>query len=128
MAAALLGVFGVVALGLAALGIHGVMLYSVSQRTQEIGIRMALGARACDVRRLVMTEGLGVIGLGALAGTVAAYFATRGLEAVLFGVETADPIAFGVTVALLLLSGALACYLPARRATRVDPLIALRDS
>jgi predicted permease len=126
MTAGLLGVFGTLALLLAALGIHGVMSYSVAQRTQEVGIRMALGAKAGDVLRLVMVQGLGVIGIGAVVGACAAFVATRGLASLLFGVGTADPLAYGGTVVVLLLAGALACYLPARRATRVDPLAALR--
>jgi putative ABC transport system permease protein len=126
MAAGLLGALGTLALLLAALGIHAVMSYSVTQRTQEVGIRMALGARAGQVLRLVMVQGLGVIGIGALVGAFGAFFATRGLATLLFGIGTADPVAYGVTLALLLLAGALACYLPARRATRVDPLAALR--
>ena len=126
MAAGLLAVFGTLALVLAAIGIHGVMSYAVSQRTQEIGIRMALGAQPADVLRLVMVQALTIIALGAAIGTLAAYFATKGLAALLFGVGTADPVAFGSTVVLMLAAGALACYLPARRATRVDPLIALR--
>ncbi|MGH9814444.1 MAG: ABC transporter permease [Candidatus Acidiferrales bacterium] len=126
MAAGLLGVFGSLALLLAALGIHGVMSYSVTQRTQEIGIRMALGAKAGDVMRLVMVQALGVIGIGAVVGAIGAFFAMRMLTSLLFDVGAADPVAFGSTVALLLLAGAVACYLPARRATRVDPLIALR--
>lgn len=126
MAAGLLGVFGSLALLLAAIGIHGVMSYSVAQRTQEIGIRMALGAEAGDVLRLVMTQALGIIAIGAAVGMCAAYFATKGLSALLFGVGTADPITFGATVLVLLAAGAVACYLPARRATRVDPLTALR--
>lgn len=126
MAAGLLGVFGALALLLATLGIHGVVSYSVAQRTQEVGIRMALGARAGDVLRLVMAQALGVVIGGAVVGAFAAYFATRGLASLLFGVGTADPVAFGGTVVLLLAAGAIACYLPARRATRVDPLAALR--
>ncbi len=126
MAAGLLGVFGGFALLLAAIGIHGVMSYSVAQRTQEIGIRMALGAKAGDVLRLVMTQALGIIAIGAALGMLAAFFATKGLSALLFGVGTADPITFGGTVLVLLAAGAIACYLPARRATRVDPLTALR--
>jgi len=126
MAAGILGGFGALALLLAALGIHGVMSYSVAQRTPEVGIRMALGARAGDVLRLVLLQALGVIGSGAALGAVAAYFATRGLSSLLFGVGTADPWAFGGTVVLLLVAGAIACYVPARRATRVDPLAALR--
>jgi predicted lysophospholipase L1 biosynthesis ABC-type transport system permease subunit len=126
MAAALLGLFGTLALVLAAIGIHGVMSYCVAQRTQEVGIRMALGARAGDVLRLVLLQALAVITSGAVVGAFAAYFASRGLASLLFGVGTADPLAFGAMAALLLLTGAVASYLPARRATRVDPLATLR--
>lgn len=126
MAAGLLGVFGVLALLLAAIGIHGVMAYAVAQRTQEIGIRMALGAEAGDVLRLVMTQALGIIAIGAGVGVFAAYFATKGLSALLFGIGTADPVTFAGTIVVLLATGAVACFLPARRATRVDPLTALR--
>jgi len=126
MAAGMLGVFGSLALLLAALGIHGVMSYSVSQRTQEIGIRMALGAQVSDVLRMVMTQAMGIISIGAVLGLVGAFAITRGLSTLLFNVGAADPVAFGGTVVVMLLTAAVACYLPARRATRIDPLIALR--
>ncbi len=126
MAAGMLGVFGALALLLAALGIHGVMSYSVAQRTQEIGIRMALGAESGDVIRLVMKQAMGIVALGAAVGLAGAMAATRGISSLLFDVGTTDPAAFGGTVVLLLVAGAVACYLPARRATRVDPLVALR--
>jgi predicted permease len=126
MAAGLLGVFGMLALLLAALGIHGVMSYSVAQRTQEIGIRMALGANTGDVIRLVMTQAMGIIAIGAMVGLAGAMAATQGISSLLFDVGTTDPIAYGGTALVLVLSGAVACYLPARRATRVDPLVALR--
>jgi putative ABC transport system permease protein len=126
MAAGLLGVFGALALLLAALGVYGVVSYSVAQRTQEVGIRMALGAGARDVLRLVMLQAFAVLGAGAVAGALAALIVARGLGSLLFDVGATDPLAFGGTLGLLLTAGALACYIPARRATRVDPLVALR--
>ncbi|HET7291944.1 MAG TPA: ABC transporter permease [Vicinamibacteria bacterium] len=126
MAATMLGIFGALALALAALGVHGVVSYSVAQRTQEVGIRMALGAKAADVLRLVMLQALAIVGSGALLGSLAAFVAARGLASLLLGISTADPLAFGGMVALLLLAAGFACYLPARRATSVDPLVALR--
>jgi putative ABC transport system permease protein len=102
------------------------MSYSVAQRTQEIGIRMALGANTGDVIRLVMTQAMGIIAIGAMVGLAGAMAATQGISSLLFDVGTTDPIAYGGTALVLVLSGAVACYLPARRATRVDPLVALR--
>jgi putative ABC transport system permease protein len=124
--AALLGAFGLLALGLAATGIYGVIAYSVSQRTQEFGIRMALGADGVDVRRLVLREGLKVVLIGVTAGLALSLAAARLIAGFLYGVGANDPLTF-VGVALLLTAVALlACYLPARRATKVDPMIALR--
>jgi len=126
LGAALLGAFGLLALGLAATGIYGVIAYSVSQRTQEFGIRMALGADGADVRRLVLREGLKVVLIGVTAGLALSLAATRLTTGFLYGVGANDPLTF-VGVALLLTAVALlACYLPARRATKVDPMIALR--
>jgi predicted lysophospholipase L1 biosynthesis ABC-type transport system permease subunit len=119
--------FAVVALGLAAIGIYGVVAFVVAQRTREIGIRMALGARAADVLRLVLREGMAPVALGAGAGMIAALLATRALRSMLFGVTSLDPVSFAAAPLLLGTVALLACYLPARRATRVDPLIALRD-
>ena len=123
----LIGSFALVALGLAAVGIYGVVSYLVTQRTREIGIRMALGARAADVLRLVLREGMAPVVLGGVAGMLAALAATRALRTMLFGVTPLDPVSFAAAPALLAIVALLACYLPARRATRVDPLVALRD-
>ncbi len=126
MAATLLGGFGVLALLLAGLGIYGVLAYSVSRRTREIGVRMALGAQVTDVLRLVLGQGIGLAGVGMLIGLAAAIGVTRLLRGFLYEVQPLDPITF-VSVAVLLAAVALfACWLPARRAARVDPMVALR--
>ena len=126
VAATVLGVFGFVALMLAAIGIYGVTSYSVAQRTREIGIRMALGAQLGDVLRLIITHGVKLTVLGISFGLIGAYLATRAITSVLYGVSATDPLTF-VFVSLLLATVALiACYWPARRATKVDPLEALR--
>ncbi|MCA1593444.1 MAG: ABC transporter permease [Acidobacteria bacterium] len=126
VAAWTLGGFGLLALVLAAVGIYGVVSYAVAQRTREIGVRMALGARRGDVLRLVMGEGLFVVGLGLAAGLLLALIATRVVAGFLYGVGTTDPLTF-VAVPLVLGAIALAAsYIPARRATRVDPMVALR--
>jgi putative ABC transport system permease protein len=123
----LLSSFALVALSLSAIGIYGVLAYLVAQRTREIGIRMALGARAADVLRLVLGEGMAPVLAGALVGLAASTLATRALRSMLFGVTPLDPVSFIAAPALLGTVALLACYLPARRATRVDPLIALRE-
>jgi putative ABC transport system permease protein len=122
----LLGIFAVVALMLASLGIYGVMAYSVTQRTNEIGIRMALGATRADVVLLVLKRGLLLAVSGVAIGLIGSVGLTRLLTGLLFGVSVTDPAIFGLVPILLLAIALLAVYLPARRATRVDPLIALR--
>ncbi|OLE17555.1 MAG: hypothetical protein AUI36_36380 [Cyanobacteria bacterium 13_1_40CM_2_61_4] len=126
MGAALLGIFGLIALALAAIGIYGVMSYSVNQRTVEFGLRMALGARPADVLGLVLRQGMLLVACGLLIGIVTALFATRLVGALLVGLSATDPITFGLISLLLAAVAALAGYVPARRATRVDPMVALR--
>jgi putative ABC transport system permease protein len=119
-------IFGGVALFLAAVGVYGVIAYSVTQRTHEIGVRVALGARAADVLRLVVGRGVALTGIGVLIGILGGVAVTRVTATMLFDVSPTDPLSFvGVSV-LLIGVAALASYVPARRATRVDPLEALR--
>jgi putative ABC transport system permease protein len=123
----LLSSFASLALLLAAVGIYGVIAYTVRQRTRELGIRLALGAQAGAVLRLILRQGLKVTLIGIALGLTAAFALTRWMESLLFGVRPADPLAFGVVALLLLLVAICACWIPARRATQVDPLVALRS-
>jgi putative ABC transport system permease protein len=122
----LLGVFAGVALALALLGVYGVVSYSVARRTQEIGVRMALGAGQATVLRMVMRQGLTLVACGAAIGVAGALGAVRVIASELYGVKPGDPWTFLGAGALILIVGCLACWVPARRAMRVDPMVALR--
>jgi putative ABC transport system permease protein len=122
----LIGVFAVVALVMAVGGIYGITSYSVSRRTQEIGIRLAFGARAGDIARHVLIQGARLIGIGLGAGLIGALVMGRLMAGLLFGVSAMDPVVLLGVIVLLLAVTLLACYLPARRAARVDPMVALR--
>jgi len=123
----LLGVFALIALFLAAIGLYGVVAYSVNQRTQEIGVRMAIGAQRGDVFRLIVGGGMKLAVIGVILGLAGALAAARVVETMLFGVTPFDPASYGTTAGVLLAVAALACYMPARRAMQVDPLAALRQ-
>jgi ABC-type antimicrobial peptide transport system permease subunit len=122
----LCGFFGVLAVLLAAIGLYGVMAQAVARRVREIGIRMALGAQASEVRWLILRETALMVGCGAAIGLPAAYFTTRLVDSFLFGLTPQDPVTLAASTLALLAVTALAGYIPARRATRVDPMIALR--
>jgi len=126
MGAILLAVFGALALLLASIGLYGVMSFSVSRRTRELGIRVALGASPGDVFRLVLRQGMTLVIAGVVIGLIGAAIATRLLASFLYGVSTTDALTFTAVPVLLTLTALLACYLPARRATKVEPLVALR--
>jgi putative ABC transport system permease protein len=122
----LLSLFAGIALVLAIVGIYGVMSYSVTQRTHEIGIRMAIGARPRDVFTMIMGQGMKLAVIGVVIGLVGAFALTRLMASMLFGVEPTDATTFASIAALLIAVALLACYLPGRRATRVEPTISLR--
>jgi len=126
MGAALLGLFGALALILASIGIYGVLAYSVAQRTNEIGLRMALGAQPRQVLGLVLKQGMLLALIGAAVGVLVALPVARLASGLLYGVSATDPLTYGGITLLLMGVALLACYLPAWRATRIDPLVALR--
>jgi putative ABC transport system permease protein len=126
MAASLLSLFGLLALLLTTVGIYGVVAYAVSQRTREIGIRIALGAQAKDVLKMVASRGLSLALTGVSAGLVGAFSLTRLMESLLFEVSATDPVTFAGISLLIAAAAMIASYIPARRATRVDPMVALR--
>ena len=127
MAASALGAFGVLALILAATGIYGVMAYAISRRTREIGIRMAIGASQGQVLAIVARRALLLIGSGTVAGLAMALAAGRFLEQILYGVEPTDPLTLAIVLLLMVAIATLACWIPARRAIRINPVTALRQ-
>jgi hypothetical protein len=122
----LLSFFSALALVLAAIGLYGVIAYSVTQRTHEIGIRLAIGAQRRDVLRLILAGGMELVAIGVVCGLTASFFMTRALDSLLFGVTARDPIVFAANAGLVVALALAACVLPAIRATRVNPIIALR--
>ena len=126
MIAVLLSIFGGVALLLASIGVYGVMAYSVAQRSREIGIRMALGAEQIDILRLIVGQGFTLVMIGTGIGLLLALALTRVVTSQLFGISATDPVTFSSIIVMMMAVGLIACYLPARRATKVDPLVALR--
>ena len=123
----LLAAFALVALFLAAVGLYGVVAYAVSQRTQEIGVRMAIGAQRGDVLSLIVGGGMKLAAIGVVLGLVGALALSGAVRTMLFDVTPLDPASYGITALVLLAVAVLACYVPARRASRVDPIVALRS-
>jgi ABC-type antimicrobial peptide transport system permease subunit len=124
--AVLLGMFALLALVLAGVGLYGVLSYSVGLRSREIGVRVALGAKMGSVIWMVVRDGLVLAGIGLTIGLAGALIATRLLQSMLYNVTPTDPLSFGVTAAALLLAALIASWLPARRASRIDPVVTLR--
>ena len=122
----LIGFFAITALLLATAGVFGVMAYSASRRTREIGVRVALGAATGDVLRMIVGQGLRTVLIGVVIGIIGSLALTRTVTSLLFGVTATDPLTFGSATLLLVGAALLACYIPARRATKVDPTVALR--
>jgi putative ABC transport system permease protein len=122
----LLGAFSLLALSLAAVGVYAVMAFSVSQRTREIGIRIALGAHSRDVLRLILRQGARLAITGSIIGVVCAFFLRRIMASFLFGLSANDPLVLTIVPCIMVLVILMACWLPARRATRIDPMVALR--
>lgn len=122
----LLASFALLALSLAAIGIYGVMSYMVSLRTHEIGVRMALGAQGSDVLKLVVGQGALLVLAGTIIGLIGALALTPVMQSLLYGVSPTDPLTFAIVILVLAFTSLFACYIPARRATKVDPLNALR--
>ena len=125
--AVLLGIFALVAAVLALIGVYGVMAYSVALRSHEMGVRMALGAQPSDAMRLVLRQGLALTMIGLMIGLAGAAAGSRFLESLLFGITATDPVAFVAAPLLLIVVAGLACYLPARKAARADPMRVLRS-
>jgi ABC-type antimicrobial peptide transport system permease subunit len=123
----MLGIFGLLALALASVGLYGILAYSVSSRQREIGVRMALGASRFDVLRIVLRQGMVLVAIGVSVGLAISLLVGRAFSSMLFGLSPADPPSLLGASAVLLLVAALACYLPALAASRMDPMQALRD-
>jgi ABC-type antimicrobial peptide transport system permease subunit len=126
LGAQLTGAMGLLGLVLAIVGVYSVASYAAVQRTQEIGIRMAIGATPSDILKMVLRQGVGIVGIGLLAGLAAAFAGTRLLADLFYGVTPSDPVTYAAVATLLLAVALLACWIPARRATRVSPTVALR--
>jgi ABC-type antimicrobial peptide transport system permease subunit len=123
----MLGIFGLLALALASVGLYGILAYSVSSRQREMGVRMALGASRWDVLRLVLRQGMALVAIGVSLGLAISLLIGRAFSSMLFGLSPADPLSLLGASAVLLLVAALACYLPALAASRMDPMQALRE-